>query len=423
MKTKILILLMLVVWCTTLYCMPDHLVVKRFVTIKEDPKRDANIVDKVKPGDCLELLSSEQTNGYFYVQIPNTTIHGWVYRTFVRRYEGATPSADPIPLGGYLVSHVIDVGAGLCIVTKLPTGNYILYDAGHYEGYGKPTFDQIKEVMPVGSTIEEVIISHTDGDHIGAASYLFENYKVKKIVDTGFDKSCLNGSRSATYRRFLEAIPPSTKYVNLHEKDSIIIPGTTETFGDTKLVFLCGFGKPLDEWNLRDESEQINSVSIVVKIVYKGASILLSGDAIGRNRNDQNSDCCIATEKYLVDHASTYLKSDIAIAPHHGGNNANSTEFVYKVSPSVVIFSAGHKYFHPYECVVERYEKFVDSNHIFRTDRGDDEREGNGSCPECELGRIPDCIDSSGDDDIEIIIDAAGKYSVKYVKEDGGSIG
>lgn len=407
----------------------SYLIVSRDVTIKEEPRGDSPIKARAKKGDYLLVLSSEQVNGYFNVQVPNTDTKGWVYRTLVRRYEGEIPvdlqgsSTSNIPLGGEMVVRVLDVGAGLCVPIKLPDGKYIIYDAGNCRS-GIATLNQLKDVIPLGSTIEQLIISHTDADHVLAASKIIENYQVKKVVNTGYTKDLAGNGTEPTqcYKNFLNAIrdaPYHIDNINLHDRDSNIVTGVTNTYDDAQIVFLCGFYEPLKTWGLTDKAEKINSVSIVAKLIYKGTSILLTGDAVGRHREDDNPNALIATEEYLVNKAGSLLNSDILIAPHHGGNNASSTAFINKVSPSIVIFSSGHDNNHPTQSAAERYLKTVNINNIFRTDRGDDERIAGHACYEWDYGRINGCTDLEGDDDVEIVIDNTGKYKVRYVFDNG----
>lgn len=429
MSTKNVFILFAFLLLTVAFNITDYLVVSRSATIKDNPSSDAAIIGRVKKGDYLELKSTKQENGYFKVKLPDSSLEGWIYRTFVRRYVGEIPGVSQEDsmsnfstgtTGGEMVVRVLDVGAGLCIAIKLPDDKYIIYDAGHFRREGETTLNQLKKIIPEGSTIEQLIISHTDGDHIGAAGNIIKTYHVKKVVNTGYEKSLLSSSenQTAAYKRFLKSMSEKQypmEYINLYERDSIISMGVTNIYDDAKIVFLCGFNKPLDEWRLSNMAEKINSVSIVAKLQYKGVSILLSGDAVGRHKDDNNPNALIATEKYLVENAGSMLKSDILIAPHHGGNNGSSTAFINAVNPSVVIFSAGNEYNHPTQNVANRYLLTVDVDNIFRTDRGDDERKPDKDCEEWSYGRIAGCTDLDGDDDVEIVIDNSGKYSVRYV--------
>lgn len=222
----------------------DYLVVSRSATIKELPKGNAVIKHRVKQGEYLILLKEQQQNGYFYIKVPETNIEGWIYRTLVRRYEGEFTQSN-VELNTYndLIVDVLDVGAGLCNLITLPGGKYLIYDAGHWQSSGTQTLKQIKEIIPVGSEIELMILSHSDADHIGAAGNIINTYRVKKVVHTGFETSLIsNANKSNTYRRFETALSEAAypiDEVNLFEEDSVIKPGLKSNFGDVTLTYLC----------------------------------------------------------------------------------------------------------------------------------------------------------------------------------------
>jgi competence protein ComEC len=146
-----------------------------------------------------------------------------------------------------------------------------------------------------------------------------------------------------------------------------------------------------------------NAISIVVRLVFAGKSILFAGDAVGRK--DDGSEDCWATEKFMVDNvAQVPIDSTVLIAPHHGANNASSDCFIDAVDPEWVIFPAGSKHHHPRAAVAQRYlDHGVPLENISRTDLGDNEggsewAHGATSTP-----------DGKGDGDIEIIIQPTGK--------------
>ena len=71
----------------------QYLEVRRSATVKEQPFRDASIIERVQKGGYLELLNSgQQKNGYYKVKAKSVNQEGWIYRTLVRRYEGNIPS-------------------------------------------------------------------------------------------------------------------------------------------------------------------------------------------------------------------------------------------------------------------------------------------------------------------------------------------
>lgn len=71
----------------------QYLEVRRSATVKEQPLRDALIIERVQKGDYLELLNSgQQENGYYKVKAKSVNQEGWIYRTLVRRFDGNIPS-------------------------------------------------------------------------------------------------------------------------------------------------------------------------------------------------------------------------------------------------------------------------------------------------------------------------------------------
>jgi len=118
-------------------------------------------------------------------------------------------------------------------------------------------------------------------------------------------------------------------------------------------MYLSGFHEPPAEWGL-EGSEFLNAGSIVIRVSYQGHSILFTGDAVGREEGSANDEPAIATERFLIDNsAHRPIQSEVLIAPHHGSDDANSTEFIQAVAPRWVIFPAGHRYEHP------RLEKII----------------------------------------------------------------
>ena len=191
------------------------------------------------------------------------------------------------------------------------------------------------------------------------------------------------------------------------------MPGTHFQLGAARFTFLCGFGSPPADWTGLDDAEKLNGVSIVMKLEFGGNSVLFTGDAVGRHRDDP-ADALIATEHFLVNNAEEYLASTIVIAPHHGAKNGSSARFVELVDPHAVIFTAGHKHIHPSTRTANVYLQYVVADSIFRTDRGDDEGTG-----EWSRGRRANCKDKYNDDTIQVQLRSNGSYRVYYLTPDG----
>lgn len=396
------------------FCFADFLVTNRKASVKSAPSSQSEVVMQLDKDIPLCLLDNgQQTNGYYKVQSNLFAGEAFIYRTFVRRHTGILSGANACTAdaNAKIEVRVVDVGAGLCTLIKLPDNKYIVYDAGNKSN---ATMSQINQFIPTSDKIELMVLSHTDADHIGNAADILRDYNVKKVVWPGYERSMTSTLAPTGVFTDLEnelQSHPSVVNINLNHLDSVITPGVQADFGNVKLTFLCGFGEPLAEWNLSDKAEKINAVSIVMKLEYKGNSVLFCGDAVGRHNGDTDPDALIATEKFLVENAEQFLSSTILIAPHHGADNGSSTTFIEKVKPKKVVFSAGHKFEHPRMTATSRYLTFgVNPNSMFRTDRGDDE-----STNEWDHDRITGCQDNSGDDDILIELFHNGTFSIKYV--------
>ena len=127
--------------------------------------------------------------------------------------------------------------------------------------------------------------------------------------------------------------------------------------------------------------------------------------------------------------------SDVLIAPHHGSYKSSSTQFLCEVSPEWVIFPAGRGHNHPHEEAALRYLELeclrangslqnakVVKKKMLRTDRGDHETIA-GRKPEWDFGRVENCKDKTGDDNIDIVITSQKKLSVSYEHSEANKFG
>lgn len=312
------------------------------------------------------------------------------------------------PQADGLFVRVVDVGAGLCCVICMPGGQYMIYDAGNFEDNGFSAIKAIKQLIPKQKNVELLVLSHSDSDHNGAVSNICVRYHVRRILHGGLTR------HTATITNAIKAIAREVKKDHAEEINlakTPLTPGRKFEFGDTTVTLVCGFEKPPSDWEVVGDSEFNNAGSIVMRVQFKGKSILFCGDAVGRHLGAPDNGA-IATEKFMIDHAATVpIKADVLIAPHHGADNGSSTVFIKAVQPAKVIFSAGHKFHHPREVTAQRYftSLGLTSGDLLRTDRGDNE---GGD----ELGPLGHSRDNIGDDDIDILITKNGTLQVAYRK-------
>jgi beta-lactamase superfamily II metal-dependent hydrolase len=70
----------------------------------------------------------------------------------------------------------------------MPDNHYMVHDAGNYTGGGSVTFKAIKELIPEGSTIDLMVLSHSESDHLGAVDEICDAYHVKRIIHSGYQR-------------------------------------------------------------------------------------------------------------------------------------------------------------------------------------------------------------------------------------------
>jgi len=272
--------------------------------------------------------------------------------------------------GAYI--RVVDVGAGLCCVAKLPDSHYMVYDAGNYVDKGKSAMKAIKEMIPDDATIDLLVLSHSDSDHNGAVPDICRDYKITKILRDGLERTT-KVWEAANAAIVAKAKDEGCEDVNL--KHNPVAPGTRYELGSASAVFVCGWYDLPKDWVPLHPNEQINARSIVIRLEYAGKSVLFAGDTVGRHKGDPDVNACIAAEQYMVSNISAVpIHSEVVIAPHHGSDAASSQAWVSAVAPDYVIFSCGHKYGHPWASTAQRYlDAGVPLLNIFRTDIGDNE--------------------------------------------------
>ena len=241
---------------------------------------------------------------------------------------------------------MIDVGQGSSALVEIPGGACFLIDGG-----GSPDDSDFdvgeKIVMPFLlkkriKTLDAVILSHPDSDHLNGLIYILKNLNVKEVWsnhDTTEEKS---------YKEFTEIINkksiPHLKSGDLPAKE---INGV-----NIEVLY-----PPADYMNKKETwRKKPNNNSLVVKITFGDCSFLFPGDIEAE------------AEAELVGIAGDKLKSTVLIAPHHGSKTSSTQEFLYKVKPEYVIVSAGWKnsFNLPHPSVTKRYTER--ECQIFRTD-------------------------------------------------------
>lgn len=232
--------------------------------------------------------------------------------------QTSLPESDEI--SGEMCVTFLDVGQGDCTFIELPDGKCILIDAGESDNASKIK----KYIKRLGyKTIDYVIATHPHADHIGAMA------NVIKAFDTGKIYMPRASTTTKTFERLLETIQDKQMKINTAKAGVIMLDD-----GALKAEFVAP---------VKDEYDDLNNYSAVLKLTYRDVSFLFTGDA----------------EKEAEGQIKVDIDADILKVGHHGSSTSSSSSFLKKVSPEIAIISCGENndYGHPHKEVVNRLEK------------------------------------------------------------------
>jgi competence protein ComEC len=227
---------------------------------------------------------------------------------------------------GLLIVAFLDVGQGDAIYIETPEGVQALIDGGP----DSTVLRELPKVMPFWDrSLDVVLATHPDKDHIGGLVDVLTRYAVDTIVRTD------NRSDTAVSSAFV--LVSSEEEAVLHETQA---GDVIELGASTTLTILSPTGDAAD-W-------ESNNSSIVAKLSYEEVNFMLTGDA------------GIGIEEYLVSEYGEALDSEVLKLGHHGSRTSTAERFLQAVSPEYAVVSAGkdNRYGHPHEEVIERVAEY-----------------------------------------------------------------
>lgn len=233
----------------------------------------------------------------------------------------------------------LDIGQGDSILIQTPDGVQMLVDGGP-DG---TVLRRLSKEMPwFDRTIDVVLGTHPDKDHIGGLVDVLKNYHVANIITsenrsgTGVDNAFADGFK--------------------HEENANIIMARAGQ------VFMLGASTTVTIFSPDHDptGQETNASSIVAKISYGNVDFMLTGDAP------------IGIEEYLAKTYKEALSSEVLKLGHHGSRTSSSYDFLNMVHPTYAVVSAGknNTYGHPHKEVIESV-RAKNINLVSTIDKGD----------------------------------------------------
>lgn len=225
----------------------------------------------------------------------------------------------------YLKVVFLDVGQGDSIYIEAPNGKQMLIDGGP----DARVLSKLSKVMPFADrSIDMVLVTHPDLDHIGGLPLVLNSYKVSSIVESGASAD------SEVYKSLEYKI--QKKNIN----KIIVKKGMRLLLDKDRNIYLDILYPDRDISSLDS-----NDGSIVGKLVYGKESFMLTGDA------------SLYVENIIEwNESKETTKSTVLKLGHHGSRTSNGYLWLEEVNPEYAIISVdkNNKYGHPHKEVIDR---------------------------------------------------------------------
>lgn len=228
---------------------------------------------------------------------------------------------------------ILDIGQGTAVLIETKN-KILLYDTGPIQG--KDNAGQ-RIILPFLrgrgiETVDRMVISHSDSDHIGGAATLLKEIRFNSMMGS---------------------LPLNNPLlVNLSQRK---IPSIPCRFGQSWIWDGVEFyiWHPHEASNFAEKaSGKPNEISCVLEVRNQNTSFWLTGDV------EQQGEAEI--DDRLTKDALRDLKGKnlIFMAPHHGSKTSSSLSLLTKLEPDIAYAQNGYRnrYGHPHPSVTERYQ-------------------------------------------------------------------
>jgi competence protein ComEC len=214
----------------------------------------------------------------------------------------------------------LDVGQGNAALIQFPGKEKMLIDGG---GFGRDNFNVGRMVIAPFLfrskilQIDYLVLTHPQSDHMNGLRFIASNFRPKEFWhngDKGESRSFKDLMTILRGKKIKKVTPADWKESREISGVQIELLHPSSGGGEIPLSY-SGLG--------------VNDNSLVLKFSYEGKSFLFPGDLES------------AGEEVVMSNSGSLLKSDILLAPHHGGKHSSSKQFLDKVRPGVCVISSG----------------------------------------------------------------------------------
>ena len=242
-----------------------------------------------------------------------------------------TPTLEPTKEAGEMKVHFLDVGQGLSILVQ-SDGQTMIYDGGD-----KSTSSFVVSYLQKQNvtTIDYLISSHYDSDHMAGLIGCLNAFDVKNVISSDYEHD------SKLYQSFIQTVADK----GLPMQHPAV--GTEFSFGSGSFQILAP---------ATIDPNDSNKNSVAIKLTNGNNSFIFTGDAES------------TSEKAMCE-SGIDLSCDVLVPGHHGSATATSWDFLQATVPEYAVISCGkdNQYGHPDKDVMDKLESM--DIQVYRTDK------------------------------------------------------
>ena len=229
--------------------------------------------------------------------------------------------------------HYINVGQGDSILIQ--TGNENILIDGGGKGKGDEVVAYLKKQKV--KTLNAVVSTHPDADHVGGLAYVINNMTVKAVYAPKVTHT------TQAYKNFLTAVKKKNLKIKVAKK-GVEIPTKNKSIS-------LDFIGPVKEYKKTD----LNNWSAILLLKHNKKSFLFMGDA------EKTAEADLLKAKLITN-------IDVLKVAHHGAKEATTGNFLKIAKPNYAVIPVGNNsYGHPTNDVLKRLKN--EKAAVYRTDK------------------------------------------------------
>jgi competence protein ComEC len=217
----------------------------------------------------------------------------------------------------WLAVDVLDVGHGDGIVVRTPAGRVLVVDAGSQDAGRYRVLPFLRQAGI--STVDALVLTHTDEDHLGGAIPLLQELRVRRLLTNGAGDDTISARRVTALARE-RAVPTTTVFAGMRVEGD---PGIAIEVLHPPAGLVPG------------TAPESNDNSVVLRLARGEVGVLLTGDIEE------------AGLPWVLSRGQA-LRSTVLKVPHHGSRLGEAgPRFFRAVAPSIAVLSVGRAHHLP----------------------------------------------------------------------------